>query len=141
MCRWCWMWRLCSSECGGAYEVNDGGSVADEGGSFIEAYVPNTTPEQRRDPWISPFFADLTKMKLPPALFTCGTLDCLMDDSVFMSAKWAMSGAESILKIYPGRLGVTLIVVLDTDRYQEHRTGSSSSQSDKSRPRKTAWTT
>ena len=52
--------------------------------------------------WISPFFADLTKMKLPPALFTCGTQDCLLDDSVMMSAKWLMSGAEAILKIYPG---------------------------------------
>lgn len=70
--------------------------------------------------WISPIFADLTKMKaghskygiewramltvlqLPSALFTCGTLDCLLDDSVFMSAKWSMAGAESILKIYPG---------------------------------------
>ena len=52
--------------------------------------------------WISPFFADLTKMELPSALFTIGTLDCLMDDSVLMSAKWTMSGAESILKVYPG---------------------------------------
>lgn len=40
--------------------------------------------------------------QLPPALFSCGTLDPLLDDSVMMSAKWAMSGAESILKIYPG---------------------------------------
>lgn len=69
---------------------------------FTQAYLPNTTMEDRRDWRISPFFADLTKMKLPPALFTCGTLDCLLDDSVLMSAKWSMSGAESILKIYPG---------------------------------------
>lgn len=41
-------------------------------------------------------------LQLPPALFSCGTLDPLLDDSVMMSAKWAMSGAESILKIYPG---------------------------------------
>ena len=40
--------------------------------------------------------------KLPPALFTVGTEDPLLDDSVLMSAKWAMSGAESILKVYPG---------------------------------------
>ncbi|CAJ2501905.1 Uu.00g047580.m01.CDS01 [Anthostomella pinea] len=69
---------------------------------FIEAHLSNTTPEQRRDPMMSPFFADLTEMKLPSALFTVGTLDCLMDDSVFMSAKWSMAGAESILKVYPG---------------------------------------
>jgi len=69
---------------------------------FIEAYLPNTTQEQRRDPWISPFYADLKTFKLPPALFTVGTEDPLLDDSVLMSAKWAMSGAESILKVYPG---------------------------------------
>jgi acetyl esterase/lipase len=51
---------------------------------------------------ISPFFADMSKMKLPSALFVIGTLDCLLDDSVLMSAKWRMSGAESLLKVYPG---------------------------------------
>ncbi|KAK4977362.1 hypothetical protein LTR28_007210 [Elasticomyces elasticus] len=40
--------------------------------------------------------------ELPPAIFTCGTLDCLLDDTVMMSAKWAMSGAETVVKIYPG---------------------------------------
>lgn len=48
-----------------------------------------------------PFFLSPTK-QLPPALFTCGTLDVLLDDSVLMATKWAMSGAESILKLYPG---------------------------------------
>ena len=42
-------------------------------------------------------------MKLPSALFVIGTLDCLLDDSVLMSAKWRMSGAESLLKVYPGK--------------------------------------
>lgn len=46
-------------------------------------------------------FSSPTK-QLPPALFTCGTLDVLLDDSVLMATKWAMSGAESILKLYPG---------------------------------------
>ena len=32
-----------------------------------------------------------------------GELDPLIDDSVMMSVKWSMSGAESVLKIYPGR--------------------------------------
>ncbi|EMC97069.1 hypothetical protein BAUCODRAFT_147239 [Baudoinia panamericana UAMH 10762] len=70
--------------------------------NYREAYLPGKTQDQRRDMWISPFFADLTKMKLPSALFTCGTLDCLLDDSVLMAAKWQMSGAEGILKVYPG---------------------------------------
>ena len=71
---------------------------------FQEAYLPNTTVEDRRDYKISPCFADMENMKLPPALFTCGTLDCLLDDSVLMSSKWIRSGAEAILKIYPGEL-------------------------------------
>lgn len=61
------------------------------------------TDADRRDYRISPLFADLSKMKLPPALFLCGTRDCLLDDSVFMHSKWAMTGTESILKIYPGK--------------------------------------
>lgn len=72
--------------------------------NFQKAFTPGTTQEQRRDPKISPLFADMSKLKCPPALFTCGSLDCLLDDSVFMSTKWMMSGAESILKIYPGML-------------------------------------
>lgn len=87
--------------------------------SYIKAYLPNTTIEQRRDPMISPLWADFSKLekRLPPALFTCGTLDCLLDDSVFMSSKWMMSGAEAILKIYPGEssrveVGVRLLMLM-----------------------------
>ena len=88
---------------------------------YFEAYLPGKSLDERRDPWISPFYANLNKMKvsspelrpwpwsmltlllqLPPALFTCGTLDVLLDDSMMMSTKWAMSGAETILKLYPG---------------------------------------
>jgi len=70
---------------------------------FTSAYLPNhKTPESRKDPMISPFYADLTQMKLPSALFVVGTSDCLMDDSVMMCAKWQMSGAEGILRVYPG---------------------------------------
>lgn len=69
---------------------------------YIEAYLPNKTEADRRHPSISPLHADLNKMSLPPAIFTCGTLDCLLDDTIFMSSKWAISGAETIVKIYPG---------------------------------------
>jgi acetyl esterase/lipase len=70
--------------------------------SYIAAYLPSTTEADRRDPDISPFFADMYKMKAPPAIFTCGTLDPLLDDSVLMATKWKMSGAEAVLKLYPG---------------------------------------
>lgn len=69
---------------------------------FVEAACPGLSVDQRRNPSISPFYEDLRGLKLPPALFTCGTEDCLLDDSVMMATKWQMSGGEGILKIFPG---------------------------------------
>jgi acetyl esterase/lipase len=70
--------------------------------AYIEALLPNTSEEQRRDPSISPFFADLRNKNLPPALFTCGSEDPLLDDTVMMGAKWQMWGNEAVIKIYNG---------------------------------------
>ena len=53
-----------------------------------------------RDPAISPLFADLTG--LPPALFSVGTLDPLVDDSLFMHMCWQAAGSYSELAVYPG---------------------------------------
>ena len=55
---------------------------------------------QRRDPDISPMWADLHD--LPAALFTIGTLDPLVDDSLFMYARWVAAGRPAELAIYPG---------------------------------------
>lgn len=71
--------------------------------SYIAAYLPSTSEADRRAVDISPFFADMKKLKCPPAIFTCGTLDPLLDDSVMMATKWTMSGAEAVLKLYPGK--------------------------------------
>ena len=62
-------------------------------------FVPDLDPEQRRAPDISPLYADLTGM--PPALFTVGTLDPLIDDSLFMAARWRCAGGEAEVAIYP----------------------------------------
>lgn len=70
--------------------------------AFQNAFLPNITVEQRADPTISPFYANLQGLKLPPAIFLCGTEDPLIDDTVMMSAKWMMAGGEGIVKIYPG---------------------------------------
>ena len=70
--------------------------------AYVDALLPNTTEAQRRDPSISPFWLDLRGKKLPPALFTCGSEDPLLDDTVMMGAKWQMWGNEAIVKIYNG---------------------------------------
>ena len=51
------------------------------------------------DPILSPLYADLTDM--PPALFTVGTLDPLLDDSLFMATKWETAGRGPELCVYP----------------------------------------
>lgn len=60
------------------------------------------TIDEVTSPQISPLFANFTGVNLPPAFFTCGTEDCLLDDSVFMSVKWMTAGGDAIIRIYPG---------------------------------------
>lgn len=69
---------------------------------YLDVFLPNTTPEQRRDPSISPFYADLYSMKLPPALFLCGSEDCLLEDTVMMATRWQMAGAETVVRLFAG---------------------------------------
>jgi acetyl esterase/lipase len=64
---------------------------------FNNQYVPAGS---RRDPDVSPLYADLAH--LPPALFTVGTLDLLLDDSLFMHARWLSAGNGGELAVYPG---------------------------------------
>ena len=64
----------------------------------ISAFLPADI--DRRHPSVSPLYADLKG--LPPALFTVGTLDPLLDDSFFMHARWVAAGNEGQLAIYPG---------------------------------------
>jgi len=52
------------------------------------------------DPDISPIHADLTG--LPPALFSVGSRDPLVDDSLFMAGRWAAAGNEAALSVAPG---------------------------------------
>jgi acetyl esterase len=64
---------------------------------FAKWYVP---PDRRGDPDVSPLHADLGG--LPPALFTVGTLDPLLDDTLFMASRWRAAGNPAELAVYPG---------------------------------------
>ncbi len=66
---------------------------------FVANYVPELTDPERRRPDVSPLYADLHD--LPPALFSCGTLDPLLDDTLFMEARWRTAGNEAALSLWP----------------------------------------
>ncbi|MGD0431168.1 MAG: alpha/beta hydrolase [Acetobacteraceae bacterium] len=65
---------------------------------FANAFLPTIT--DRRVPDISPLYADLKD--LCPALFSVGTKDALLDDTLFMHARWIAAGNDAELAIYPG---------------------------------------
>jgi acetyl esterase len=67
---------------------------------FGDAFLPGVSVEDKRAPNLSPLFADLRG--LCPALFTVGTRDALLDDSLFMHARWIAAGNQGELDIYPG---------------------------------------
>lgn len=56
--------------------------------------------EDRRGADVSPLYASLHDM--PPAHFTVGTADALLDDSLFMSDCWIQHQDDVELDIYPG---------------------------------------
>lgn len=66
---------------------------------FGGAFVPGHSLEQRRVPEISPLYADLRD--LVPALFSVGTLDPLLDDSLFMASRWQLAGNPAELRVWP----------------------------------------
>ncbi len=65
---------------------------------FVDHFIPDGF--SLADPDISPLHGDLGS--LPPALFTIGTKDPLLDDSLFMASRWAAADNRSDLAIYPG---------------------------------------
>ena len=69
---------------------------------YLDAFLPKKSREELRDPSISPIYAKLDGLNLPPALFTVGTADPLLDDSMLMAVKWMQARGEAIVKMYPG---------------------------------------
>ncbi len=65
---------------------------------FVDCFVPDA--KKRRDPDVSPLYADLEGA--PPALFTVGTLDPLLDHTLFLYPRWLAAGNEAEIQIFPG---------------------------------------
>ena len=68
---------------------------------IVEWFADHFVPRARRgEPDVSPIHADLRN--LPPALFTVGTMDPLLDDSLFMYGRWLAAGNPARLALFPG---------------------------------------
>jgi acetyl esterase len=67
---------------------------------FVEAGFAHIPQAERKDPLVSPLYADLKRM--PPALFLTGAIEPLVDDSVFMAARWFSAGNQTELCVVEG---------------------------------------
>jgi acetyl esterase/lipase len=65
-----------------------------------DQYAPDK--KERRNPDMSALYANVERM--PPAIFSVGTLDGFLDDSLFLYARWIAAGNEAELAVYPGGL-------------------------------------
>jgi acetyl esterase/lipase len=81
--------------------ATDGPDLLDPEGLqwFADCYLPGRTPEERRDPSASPLYADLRG--LVPAMFSVGTGDHLLDDTLLMAARWRAAGNPVELFVAP----------------------------------------
>jgi acetyl esterase/lipase len=79
--------------------ITAGTDILDGTGFPLDLYLPGMSEEERRDPDISPLYADLGGM--PDALFSVGSNDHLLDDTLFMAARWEAAGNRSELLVYP----------------------------------------
>jgi acetyl esterase len=64
---------------------------------FCDQFLPGKDVEERRRPDVSPLYADLRG--LPSARFVVGTQDPLLDDTLFMAARWEAAGNDTTLEV------------------------------------------
>jgi acetyl esterase/lipase len=66
---------------------------------FTDQFTPGMTEADRKSPAVSPLYADVHG--LPPAIFTVGNADHLLDDSLFLASRWEAAGNPTELAVYP----------------------------------------
>ena len=66
---------------------------------LLGEFIPNMSEAERRNPDVSPLFADLSG--LPPCLVSVGTYDHLADDSLFFAVRMAAAESPVELAVYP----------------------------------------
>jgi acetyl esterase/lipase len=66
--------------------------------AFSKSFLPPGT--DMKNPDVSPLYANLRGM--PAAIFSVGTRDALLDDSLFMASRWLAAGNVAELAIQPG---------------------------------------
>ncbi len=66
---------------------------------FTDCYLPGRTDEERREPEISPAYADLHG--LPPMFLSVGTCDHLVDDTLFFAVRATAAGDDVELFVAP----------------------------------------
>jgi len=88
---------------------------------FCDLYLPGRTDDERRDPAVSPAFADLAGM--PPARFSVGTGDHLCDDTLLMASRYVAAGSPAELWVGPDLPhGFMWFPCELTKRWQSHMT-------------------
>ena len=65
----------------------------------LSKLMPGLTPEERRDPSLSPLYAELRH--LPPALFLVGDRDPLFDDTEILARRWAEANDDAEVVVAP----------------------------------------
>jgi acetyl esterase/lipase len=73
--------------------------TGDLGEFVLECYLPGRSRLDARAAAFSPLYAHLHD--LPPAIFTVGSADHLLDDTLFMARRWEAYGNHAELAVYP----------------------------------------
>lgn len=86
---------------------------------FRAQCYPGLDPEQRRDPAISPLYANLAG--LPAARFVVGTNDPLLDDTLFMATRWQAAGNHTELDVVDAACHAFTVFPLTIARREQQR--------------------